>query len=317
MAFLLATGSAVPTRIVSNEELAPLVGESAAWIEQVSGIQQRHYAAPQETVVDLGTAAAERCLQAAGLSASALGMLLVSSGSPDRFCPGPASSIAARLGLTTTPALDLPVGSAGSLIGLTLAMRLAPSSGPVLVLASEVMSRRVQRTPEGRNTAILFGDAAAAALVSPDRGFLRLHDAALFTDGTGADILAIEGDQLRMDGGSVILRASRKLPACIADLLGRNGLQPADVPHYLLHQANLNLLLRVAGTLKIPAERLATNIQRYGNTSSASLLLLLDEWHRGVLQPSTSPSTGLPTGPVVFSAFGTGLNWGALLAYPA
>ncbi len=308
MAFLRATGFAVPDRVVTNDELAPLVAESAAWIEQVSGIRERRYAAPGQTVVDLAVTAAELCLKNASVQAADLGMIFVSSGSPERFCPGPASAVAARLGLTATPALDLPVGSAGSLIALSLAMRLAPTAGNILVVGTEIMSRRIHLTPGGRNTAILFGDAAAAALVSPTRGFLRLHDEALFTDGTGADILTLEPDGLHMDGGSVILRASRKLPACILEVLGRNNLAPADVQHFLLHQANLNLLMKVATSLKVPADRVFTNIQHYGNTSSASLLLALDEWH------ATTPQ---PASPVVFSAFGTGLNWGALLAYPA
>ena len=111
-----------------------------------------------------------------------------------------------------------------------------------------------------------------------------------------------------MDGGSVILRASRKLPACIVEVLTRHALTPADVFSYLLHQANLNLLTKVASTLKVPAERFFTNIQRYGNTSSASLLFALDEWRQ---------VAGVHIdGPVVLSAFGTGLNWGALLAVP-
>ena len=131
----------------------------------------------------------------------------------------------------------------------------------------------------------------------------------LFTDGSGADILSMEDGQLHMDGGSVILRAARKLPACILELLQRNALTPADVHHYLLHQANLNLITKVAATLRVPTDRMFTNIQRYGNTSSASLLLALDQWRAQTSQPVA--------GPVIFSAFGTGLNWGALLAQPA
>ncbi len=309
MAFLRATGSYVPERVVTNADLATLVGETAEWIEQVSGISERRYAAPDQTVADLAVLAAERCLQSAGIAATELGMLLVSSGSPERYCPGPASAIAARLGMGTTPALDIPVGSAGSLIGLALAMRLAPTTGQMLVVGTEIMSRRIDATAEGRNTAILFGDGAGAALVSPNAGFLRLVDAELFTDGSGSEMLRVEDGRLHMDGGSVILRASRKLPACILEVLQRNALTPADVPHYLLHQANLNLLTKVAATLKVPAERVFTNIQKYGNTSSASLLLALDEWRSGVGQRIE--------GPVLFSAFGTGLNWGAMLAFPA
>ena len=307
-AHLLATGSYVPDRVVTNGELAPQVGETAEWIEQVSGIRERRYAAPEQTVVDLAVAATEVCLKNAGMAAADIGMVLVSSGSPERFCPGPASSVAARLGLTSTPALDIPVGSAGSLIGVALAMRLAPAVGNILVVGAEIMSRRIDPTPEGKNTAILFGDGAGAVLVSPDSGFLSLVDAALFTDGTGADILRIEDKRLHMDGGSVILRASRKLPASIAEILVRNSLAAADVSCFLLHQANLNLLKKVASTLKVPADRFFANIQRYGNTSSASLLLALHEWRAATVH-------GVD-GPVVLSAFGTGLNWGALLATP-
>lgn len=306
MPYLRATASALPERIVSNDELAPLVGESADWIRSATGIEQRRYAAKNQSVTDLALDAATACLQRAAIPATDLGMILLSSGSPERFCPGPASAVAARLGLTATPALDIPVPSAGSLIALALAMRLAPATGPILVLGSEIMSRRIDLTPEGRNTAILFGDGAGAALIDPHHGTLKLIDANLYTDGNGANVLYIEGDRLHMDGGSVILRATRKLPACIFDLLNRHALTPDAVMHYILHQANLNLLTKVASTLKVPTDRFFTNIQQYGNTSSASLLIALDEWLTTTPQPSP--------GPVVLSAFGAGLNWGALLA---
>ncbi len=308
MAFLRATGSCLPERVVTNAEIAAQVGETAEWIEQVSGIRERRYAEPQQTVADLAVIAAERCLQNAGIAPAELGMLLVSSGSPDRFCPGPASTVAARLGLTSTPALDIPVGSAGSLVGLALAMRLASTTGNILVLGAEIMSRRIDSTPAGRNTAILFGDGAGAALISPTQGLLRLHDAVLYTDGSGAEILRMEDGRLHMDGGSVILRASRKLPASITDVLQRNGIAITDVTQFVLHQANLNLLIKVAATLKVPPERFFSNIQRLGNTSSASLLLALDDWLHA------APALD---GPVVLSVFGTGLNWGALLALPS
>jgi 3-oxoacyl-[acyl-carrier-protein] synthase III len=111
-----------------------------------------------------------------------------------------------------------------------------------------------------------------------------------------------------MDGSAVILHASRKMPRAINELLSRNQIAVADVEVFLLHQANLNLITRVASGLKAPRERFYTNIHRYGNTSSASLLIAADEWHRG--------QAGALTGPLIFSAFGSGLNWGALLAVP-
>lgn len=314
MSFLCATASYLPSRVVSNREVAAEIGEAADWIEQVSGIRERRYAATGETVITQALAAAQACLEKAGVSASDVGMLLLSSGSSDRNVPGPAAEIAAELGMGMAPALDIAIPSAGSLWGLALAKQMAPTvaHGRVLVVASEIMSRRVDRTPAGKNTAILFGDGAGAALVDSSGGVLRLQDALLASDGTGADVLHMtgsgDGARLHMDGGSVILRASRKLPAVTQDLLSRNQLRADEVSHFVMHQANGNLIAKVAATLKVPGERFFRNIERYGNTSSASLLIALDEF---------LAETPAPAGPVVLSAFGAGLNWGAMLATPA
>jgi len=308
MSCLRAFGSHLPPRRVTNQELATLVGADPAWILEASGIEERRYAADEDTVAGLGLLAAQDCLKNAGAAAADLGMILVASGSSERFCPGPASLIAAGLGLASTPALDIPVASCGSLIGLSLASRLAPQCGPVLVIGAEMMSRRIDRTPEGKDTAILFGDGAGACLVDPQSGFARIADSLLATDGTAAEILKVEHRRLVMEGKSVILQAYRKMPRAINDLLARNTLAAADVGVYLLHQANLNLIERVAAGLKVPLDRFFINITRYGNTSSASLLIAADEWRRAHLEPITAP--------IVFSAFGAGINWGALLALP-
>jgi 3-oxoacyl-[acyl-carrier-protein] synthase III len=305
MAWLRAFGSYLPPRRVTNEELAPLVGADPAWILQASGIEERRYAA-DDTVASLGLLAAQDCLKKAGASAQELGMILVASGSSERFCPGPAAGVAAGLGLSVTPALDIPVASCGSLIGLALAAQLAQKVGPVLVVGTEIMSRRIDRTPEGKDTAILFGDGAGACLVDPHSGFARIVDWILSTDGNAAEILKIERERIVMDGKSVILQAYRKMPRAIGDLLARNSLTAADVGVYLLHQANLNLIERVAAGLKAPVERFFVNISRYGNTSSASMLIAADEWCEA--HPEGFSAS------VVFSAFGAGIQWGALLA---
>jgi 3-oxoacyl-[acyl-carrier-protein] synthase-3 len=309
MAFLRGFGSWLPPRRVNNQELAPLVDATPEWICEVSGIEERRYAADTDTVAGIGLLAAKDCLENAGATAAELGMILVASGSSDRFCPGPASQIAAGLGLGSTAALDIPVSSAGSLIGLALASHLAPSVGRVLVVGAEIMSRRVILSPEGKSTAILFGDGAGAALVDAENGFARIADSCMFTDGAVAETLFVQDGRFYMDGSAVILHASRKMPRAINELLSRNQLAVADVEVFLLHQANLNLITRVASGLKAPRERFFTNIDRYGNTSSASLLIAADEW-RG-------EHTGALLGPLVFSAFGSGLNWGALLALPS
>jgi 3-oxoacyl-[acyl-carrier-protein] synthase-3 len=180
--------------------------------------------------------------------------------------------------------------------------------GTVLVVGAEIMSRRITLDPENKNSAILFGDGAGAALVDAENGLARIADSCLFTDGASAETLYVQDGKFSMDGQGVIMQASRKMPRAMNELLTRNHLAPADVEVFLLHQANLNLITRVASTLKAPRERFFTNIDRYGNTSSASLLIAADEWFGG----QTAPISG----PLVFSAFGSGLNWGALLAVP-
>jgi 3-oxoacyl-[acyl-carrier-protein] synthase-3 len=308
MAFLRGFGAYVPERVVTNAELAPQLGVEPEWILSVSGIGERRYAAVDETVASLGVRAAQDCLHRAGLAASDLGMILVSSGSSERFCPGPACLIAAGLGLSMTPAIDIPVASAGSLVALALASGLAATIGHVLVVGSEIMSRRVAFTPEGKDTAILFGDGAGACIVSPDAGFARIADSCIFTDGTMSEALSIQNDLIRMDGPAIIRHVSRKLPDAIKTVLQRNGVAAKSVGMFLLHQANLNLIARLAKSLDVSLERFFANIQRYGNTSSASMLIAASEWRQ-------EKAGGLAE-PVVFGAFGVGLNWGAVLALP-
>jgi 3-oxoacyl-[acyl-carrier-protein] synthase-3 len=207
------------------------------------------------------------------------------------------------LGLGSTPALDVPVASAGSLFGLALAMRLAPAHGRVLVVAAEKMSELAGDDP---NIAMLFGDGAGAALISAEPDRWRLIDAVLHSDGQYREDLMSDGT-LKMNGMSVILHAARKMPSVIEELLERHNMKADEVSAFLLHQANLNLLTRVAKALNVERETIFSNIARYGNTSSASLLIAASEWS------ATNP----PAGPVVFCAFGAGFHWGAVLAMPA
>jgi len=310
MSYLRAFGHYLPPQIVTNPDLETRTGRAASSIEKTSGILERRYAADGVSVADLGLAAANACLANAKLTAQDIGLILFSSGSSERAFPGPASVLAQKLGLTTTPALDIPVASAGSLIAIALAADLAPRYGNVLIVASEIMSRRISDADP--DTAILFGDGAGACVVSPDKGFLRIADTALFTDGSYADALQLQhGGAIQMKGLDVIVQASRKIPRAVEDLLTKNNLKPSDVGGILMHQANLNLIRKVATALAVPdfEERFFRNIDRYGNTSSASLLIAASEWR--IANPAP------PTTPIVLATFGAGFNWGAILALPA
>jgi len=309
-AYLHAFGAHLPQRVVSNAELAARLGGTTEctpeWIESVSGIRERRWAADDTTVADLAVAAAEDCLKRADADRSKLGMLILASGSAPPGFPGPAAEVADRICLATTPVLDLPIASAGSLFGMAIASRLADSLGDILVVGAEKMSAVIQAHPLDRNTAILFGDGAGAVLVSSRPGPRRVLHSVLHTSGELRQQLSFDWKSpLQMNGGSVILHASRKIPAGIREVLEHESIAPADVSAFLVHQANQNLLARVAKALAVPAERVFSNIARYGNTSSASLLIAASEW--------ANQSVPAP-GPVVFAAFGAGFHWGALVA---
>ena len=307
MAYIKAFGSYLPERVVTNTEIAAKLGVDAGWILNASGIAERRFAAEGEEVEDLAVGAARDCLTRAGVTAESIGMLMVASGSAARRFPGPASSVAFRLGLGGRPCLDIPMASAGSLFGLALAHELAPSFGNVLLVGAEKMSAVTMREPLDRNSAILFGDGAGACLVGAESGIAEILGACLQSDGAFAGDLCLQWDApLRMNGPVVILQASRKIPAAIQEVCRRHGVAADSVESFVMHQANLNLIVRVAGALSVPAERFFSNIRRYGNTSSASMLIAACEWQEaGGFRPGA---------PVVFAGFGAGFHWGAVLA---
>ena len=305
MAFVKAFGRYVPERVVSNAELAERLECTAEWILGASGIAERRFAAEGESVVEMAVAAARDCLLRAGLAASEIGMLVVSSGSAEQRFPGPAARVAQQLGCGTIPAWDLPLASAGGLFGMSLANAMAPQYGNVMVVAAEKMSALAMHEPLDRNVAILFGDGAGACLVSARDGFGVITREVLHSDGSFAgDLHAGWDGLLHMSGRSVILQAGRKLPGGIAEVLALAGLAAAQVEAFLVHQANQNLIDRVAQALGVPSTRFYSNIKRYGNTSSASMLIASAEYFA---------ETPMTAGPVVFAAFGAGFHWGALL----
>jgi 3-oxoacyl-[acyl-carrier-protein] synthase-3 len=296
MASLCNFGRYVPDRVVGNEELAARLGCEPGWILQMGGIEERRVAASGETVLDMAVAAGRSCVS------GKIGMVIVSSGSAEMRFPGPAAEVARRLGLGGIPAIDLPIASAGSLFAIALAARLTPAYGDILAIASEKMAS----FSNDKNTAILFGDGAGACLVSASGPGLEIVDSVLHSDGTwSADLALPWAGPIHMNGPSVIRQATGKLPGAIGELLAQNDVPADSIRAFVMHQANQNLIDRVARAMGVPSERFYTNIKRYGNTSSASMLIAASEWHE---------NTELSDGDLVcMAAFGAGFHWGALL----
>jgi 3-oxoacyl-[acyl-carrier-protein] synthase-3 len=305
--YLQGFGAYLPEHVVSNRELAERLGCTPEWIEDMSGIRERRFAGAGETLENMAIAAGRLCLERCRIQPQSVGMVIVSAGTAEHRFPGPAAPVAAALGLNGVPALDVSIASAGSLYGLVVAHDMAPRYDSILVIAAEKMSGVAFGDPVEKGTAILFGDGAGACLVTKRAGPIRIVDCALHSDGSFAKDLRLENTGgVLMNGRSVIMQASRKIPGVIEEVLARNGVEASGVTAFLMHQANQNLIDRVARSLRVDPMRFYSNIARYGNTSSASMLIAAAEWweaHR--------PVAGAR---LAFAAFGAGFHWGAILA---
>ena len=310
MAFIAGFGAYLPSKIVTNPELASLLGCTAEWIREASGIEERRYASAEESVEVLAANAGANCLEQTGTSPDQIDMLIVSSGSGEFRFPGPASAVAKRLQLRDVPAIDLPMASAGALFAMSLAAQLTSQYERILVIAAEKMSTVVTQPPVDKNTAILFGDGAGGCLIQRDQGSLKIIDSVLHCDGSfSADLRLGSGEPLHMNGRSVIMQAVRKLPAVILEVLKRNDKAVSEIECFIMHQANQNLMDRVARSLDVSTDRIYSNIRQYGNTSSASILIAAAEWWRDRKLAAR--------GAICFAVFGAGFSWGALLAEAA
>jgi 3-oxoacyl-[acyl-carrier-protein] synthase-3 len=308
MPAIVSFGRHLPAGVLRNDEIAARLQVDAAWILSASGIEERRIAQPDKTVADMAVEAGRDCLARACLSHTSArpGLILVASGSSEKRFPGPAAEVAHRLGFAGIPAIDLPLASAGSLFGIVLGAQLAPHYGPVLVIASEKMSAAGMTEPLEKNIAILFGDGAGACLIQPEGTGLQIVDSVLHSDGAwSGDLQFGLTGPIHMNGPTVIMQAARKIPVAISELLKRNAVEPDDLAQFVMHQANQNLIDRVARALGVPGTRFYSNIRKYGNTSSASLLIAASEWHEHSV---------LTTGDrVCLAAFGAGFHWGATL----
>ena len=318
---VLGTGSYAPERVLTNADLEALVATSDEWIQQRTGIRERHIAAPGETTSDMAVMAARRALALAGTEPGDLDVIIVATISPDMPMPACAMAVQAKLGASRAFAFDLSAACAGSLYGMTIADQFirCGSARRVLVIGAELLSRLVDWTDRG--SCVLFGDAAGAFVLGPtgeDRGLLSAH---LHSDGEAADLLAIRGGgslhpaspamleanlhKIAMRGRDVYKFAVRVLPDALGEALAANGVAAGAVDHVISHQANLRIVEAVLDRVGIPMDKCWINLDRYGNTSSASLPLSLDEANRaGRLRDGDL---------IAMMAIGAGMTWGTAL----
>jgi 3-oxoacyl-[acyl-carrier-protein] synthase-3 len=317
---IVGTGAYVPDRVLTNADLERMVATSDAWILERTGIRERRIAAPGQACSDLGTRAAQQALAAAGIQAADLDMILVATCTGDQPLPSTACLIQAQLGARRAAACDLSAACCGFVYALSVAdAYVKTGSRYVLVVGAEVMSAITDWTDRG--TCILFGDGAGAAVVGPadgDRGILSTH---LHSDGALGDLICVPGggsdmppsekmltekaQYLKMKGNETYKVAIKTLEEVAHETLSAHGLAVSDIDLYVPHQANVRILKAVADRLQLPMEKIFMNIDRYGNTSAASVPLALDE----AVKSGRVKDGSL----VMIGAFGAGLTWASAL----
>jgi 3-oxoacyl-[acyl-carrier-protein] synthase-3 len=318
---IIGTGSYAPEKVVTNDDLSKRIETTDEWITSRTGIKQRHVAREGEFTSDMAVEASKRALEMSGTRPQDLDLIIVGTISPDMPMPSCASFVQHKLG-ATAPCFDVSAACAGSLFGMAVAEKFIQtgSSKRALVIGVELLSRLLDW--EDRNTCVLFGDAAGAMVLAPepkgDRGILSTHLAA---DGSLTGILSIPGggsvhpashemvDQrlhkVKMNGREVYKVAVRSLTETVEKTLHDNKMTAADVNHVVPHQANIRIVDAVLDKLGIPQEKAVLNIDRYGNTSSASVPVTLDEGVRsGRIKKDDI---------VVMMAIGAGMTWGSAL----
>jgi 3-oxoacyl-[acyl-carrier-protein] synthase-3 len=303
---VVALGTAVPETRLTNADLEKMVDTNDAWITERTGIKERRIAGPGVESHDLGTEAARRCLEGSGRQPD---LLISSTCTPGKQCPYQASIIAKRLDLKGLAAFDVNAACTGMIYGLGVAqgmMQSAPATyRNVLVTAAEKMTKYTDY--KDRNTCILFGDAASALLLASEGQGPELLHVELGIDASGSDLVTMGGSGddyfFRQDGRQVFRFAVTIMSQLIDRMVVRCGLQSGDPYHVVPHQANLRMLQSVAHSKGIPPERMHVNIDRYGNTSSASIGLALEEaWRERRFKDGET---------VFLIGFGGGLSWGA------
>jgi 3-oxoacyl-[acyl-carrier-protein] synthase-3 len=320
---ITGTGHYVPPRVVTNQDLEKLMNTSDEWIRERSGIVERRHIDGRVGTSDLAVEAARRAIDNAKIDPSSIDFVVAATLSPDHYFPGIGVLVQAKLGLGTIGALDVRNQCSGFIYALATADQFirAGTYKRILLVASEVQSTNLDFSDQGRDMSVLFGDGAGAVILEPNgdddgRGLLSTH---LFSDGRFAHHLWMETpcptfqrgffDEGRfypkMDGRNVFVNACQRMPEAVRASLEANGLVVDDIDALIPHQANDRISLMVAKGLKIPVEKVVRNIQRFGNTTAASIPIALDE---------AVKDGRIKTGSLVaLTAFGSGFTWASAL----
>lgn len=319
---LLSLSSHVPSQVLTNDDLAKMVDTSDEWITTRTGIKERRRLAATENASDLGYKAALKALDEAGMKAGELTHVIAATCTPDSLCPSVACIISGKLGAGAVMAFDVSAACSGFLYGLSLCRSILAQDPPakILFVCAEALTRRSDWTD--RTTCVLFGDGAGACILTADDRppLATLEDAICKSDGSLNQLIIVgggtasqykQGDPvgsdffIHMQGREVYRHAVRQMSSICEEILERNGLSIRDVDLFVPHQANLRIIEAVGSRLEIDADKVFTNVEHYGNTSSASVpLALVEARAQGRLEPGMR---------VLMTAFGGGLTFGATL----
>jgi 3-oxoacyl-[acyl-carrier-protein] synthase III len=309
---MISVGSAVPERVVTNAELAAQVDTNDEWITSRTGIRERRVAGDDEYASDLALAAALDALDRCEVPPAAIDLVICATSTPDSYFPSVASQVADRIGAHAAAAFDLGAACTGFVYALSVAAAHLHSgmSQNALVIGSETMSRIVDWSD--RSTCVLFGDGAAATVLAGDASPPRLFAVELGADGSRGDDLIVralrgEPKTIEMNGREVFKFATRVIVDSASRLLAATGVAVADVDWWVPHQANSRIIDYAVRRLGIEPHRVLMNVDRYGNTSAASIPLCLDEaWRQGRLNRDDR---------LMIVGFGGGLTWGSCLTH--
>lgn len=301
---IIGTASYVPDNKVTNQQLEECLDTSHEWIVQRTGIESRHIVST-ETVSYMATSASIEAVKDAGIAGKELDLIIVATSSTETTMPTTASLIQAQLGGKGV-CFDMNVACSGFVVAFNTAQAYIQSGmvRTALVVGAESMSRKIDW--EDRSTGILFGDGAGAVVLQAKESLLYGHK--IYSDGSRGMALRcndLTQDKIEMDGREVFKFATRELPVCISELLEEAQVEKEEVAYYILHQANKRIVESVAKRLEVGVEKFPMNLQKYGNTSAASIPILLHE-----LKEAGKLKTGMK---LVMVGFGAGLTWGSVL----